>query len=606
MEITRLFEILSLYESKYNYKDVVFGKKENGKWHETSANEYVEKSYQVAYGLLASGLEKGDKVATIFATNRPEWNFIDMGILLAGMIHVPLYPTLSEEDHRYILEHSDSKMLFVSDPSSYKKIIPVFDQLENLKQVYTILEVEQSINWNELLKLGRENETNLKNKIDQIKQSIHTNDLATIIYTSGTTGLPKGVMLSHKNIISNAYAALSIHQFGEENKTLSFLPLCHVFERTINYHLQILGISIYYAENMGTIADNLKEIKPDLFISVPRLLESVYDKIIAKGKDLSGLKRSIFFWAIKLGNKFDYSGKKSFWYQFRLNIADKLVFSKWREALGGATKLIIIGGAALQPRLSRIFGAAKITTLEGYGLTETSPVVAANNAKTGEIRIGTVGPLLPEVQVKIAEDGEILVKGPNVMLGYYKDPENTKLAIDNEGWLHTGDIGILEDNKYLKITDRKKEIFKTSAGKYVAPQMIENKLKESFFIEQAMVVGEDEKFVSALISPNFRYLHGWCASKKIKYRDNYELVRKEEVLEQYRKEIKPINEQLGQIEQIKRIKLVCEDWTPATGELTPTLKLKRNVIYKKYDNLLKDIYNYAPEEENRADKSKRI
>ncbi|MFH2142955.1 MAG: long-chain fatty acid--CoA ligase [Bacteroidota bacterium] len=605
MEITRIFDLLSLFAGKYANKKDVFAKKEDGEWKKYSSSDYIKIVDHICAGLLDLGLEKGDKIATVFSVNRPEWNFIDMAILQVGMIHVPIYPTISEEDHNYILNHADIKVLFIYDKSLFRNLNPIIEKLSHIKYVYTIQEVEGTNNWNELIESGSISISKHINTIEEIKKSILPDDLATIIYTSGTTGVPKGVMLSHKNIVSNFKGAETIHDYNQNHRAISFLPLCHIFERTINYHFQYMGISIYYAENMGTIADNLKEIKPHLFITVPRLLESVYDKIIAKGKDLSGIKRSIFFNSVKLGLKFNYNKENSWWYYFRLKIADKLIFSKWREALGGNVRLIVIGGAALQPRLSRIFGAAGIHTLEVYGLTETSPVVSCNNNKTGEIKIGTVGVLFPDVQVKIDDEGEILVSGPNIMLGYYKDNEATNSVIDNDGWLHTGDIGMILDNKYLKITDRKKEIFKTSAGKYIAPQMIENRMKESIFIEQAMAVGEDEKFVSALISPNFRYLHDWCADRKIKYRDNKELIFIPRIVDLYQNEINTININLGQIEQIKRFRLVCEEWTPQSGELSPTLKLKRNVIYKKYDKILKEIYNYSPGEINRADKMNR-
>ncbi|GAB4289444.1 MAG: long-chain fatty acid--CoA ligase [Marinilabiliales bacterium] len=605
MQVNRICDILDLYRDKYKNQTVVFSKKEDGKWINYSAKDYIEYSEYFAIGLLKFGIKPGDKIATIFTNNRPEWNFVDMGMNMTGIIHVPVTPNLKQEDVQYILKHSETKLIIVSDNQANNKVKEILERVDFEIPVYSINKLENTANWEYFLDLGKKHYDEYINELYNIKSGIKPDDLATIIYTSGTTGTPKGVMLSHNNIISNAKAAESIHDNKHGSRALSFLPVSHIFERTINYHLQYMGISIYYAENMGTIADNLKEVKPHLFISVPRLLESVYDKIITKGKELSGFKRMIFFWAVKLGHKFDYTGKRSFVYKTKLKIADKLVFSKWRAALGNEVNLIFIGGAALQPRLSRIFGAAGINTLEGYGLTETSPVVCANNIKTGEIKIGTVGPPFPDVKVKINDDGEILVKGPNVMMGYYKNKEETDKVIDHEGWLHTGDIGTIIDNKYLKITDRKKEIFKISAGKYIAPQMIENRLKESFLIEQAMVVGEDEKFVSALISPNFRYLHDLAAEKRLKYRDNKELINLPEINEIYQKEITNINKDLGEYEKIKRFRLVCEEWTPATGELSPTLKLKRNVLYKKYDKILREIYRYAPDEINRADKINR-
>jgi len=416
-------------------------------------------------------------------------------------------------------------------------------------------------------------------------------DLVTLIYTSGTTGNPKGVMLNHQNLVSNVKSTIGVHRNGPEARCLSFLPLCHIYERMLNYHFQYKGISIYYAENMGTIVNDLKDIKPELFSTVPRLLETVYDKIIGKGKDLSAAKKQIFFWAVNLGMKFKMQGKNSWFYKRKLKIADKLIFTKWREALGGNVNVIVSGGAALQPRLATIFWAAGIHVLEGYGLTETSPVIAVGNLITDEVMVGTVGPVIKDVEVKIADDGEILCKGPNIMMGYYNKPELTAEAIDKDGWFHTGDIGKIIDNKYLKITDRKKEIFKLSNGKYVAPQVIENKFKESFFIQQLMVVGENQKFTSAIISPNFEFLHNWCSIHGVKYRDNEALVQIPEVITRYQKEVNLINKDLAFHEQIKRFRLVCKEWAPGTGELSPTLKLKRNHLHKKYAHILEEIFS---------------
>ncbi len=589
MKVTRTFDILDYAVSRFE-KEVALAGKVDKQWVSYSNYEYREIATNISYGLLALGLKPGDKIAMI-SNNRPEWNFVDMGISQAGMIHVPVYPTLSIEEYEHIFNHAEPKLIFISDKSLYQKLKPVFDKAESIQEGYTFNEVEGAKNWKEVVNLGKKNAAGLKSELTHIKQGIKKEDMVSLIYTSGTTGLPKGVMLNHWNLISNALATTVVHPFGPEAKCLSFLPLCHIYERMLNYHYQYKGISIYYAESMGTIVDDLKDIKPDLFSTVPRLLETVYDKIIGKGKDLTGIKKQIFFWAVNLGMKFKLHGQNSWFYKQRLKVADKLIFSKWREALGGNTKIIVSGSAALQPRIATIFWAANIRVLEGYGLTETSPVIAVNNFTTDEIMIGTVGPVINDVEVKIAGDGEILCKGPNVMMGYYKDPEMTKQVIDSEGWFHTGDVGELIDGKYLKITDRKKEIFKLSNGKYVAPQMIENKFKESFFIQQLMVVGENEKFASALISPNFEFLHNWCSRHNVKFRDNEALIQIPEVIARFQREVNEINKGLSFHEQIKRFRLVADEWSIASGELSNVLKLKRKVISKKYDHILKDIFS---------------
>lgn len=589
MEVTRTFDILNLYREKYRKEDALAGKKQ-GEWTKYSSEDYINTAHWFSYGLLSLGLKKGDKIALI-ANNRPEWNIIDMGMAQIGVTSIPIYPTISIEDYKYILSHAEPQLVITGDKTLHEKVSPLAKQIKSIKNSYSINEVEGAKNWMEIVNAGKENSDKYKSGVEEIKQQIQPDDMATLIYTSGTTGFPKGVMLSHNNLVSNFKSVRGIHSFNSSHRTLSFLPLCHVFERMVNYHFQYIGVSIYYAENMGTIADNLKEIKPHVFISVPRLLEGVYDKILGKGKDLGFIKKSIFTWAVNLGLNFNYNKENSAFYYAKLSIADRLVFKKWREALGGNTTLIMVGGAALQPRLSRVFGAAGINALEGYGLTETAPVIAVNNLVTGEIKVGTVGPVLPGVEVKIDEDGEILVKGPNVMLGYYKEPELTKEVMDDDGWFHTGDIGTMVDNKYLKITDRKKEIFKLSSGKYIAPQVIENKFKESFFIEQIMVVGENEKFASALISPNFSYLHNWATRHHISFRDNKELVTDQKVVQKYQEEVNRMNKFLGQTEQIKRFRLVCEEWTTQSGALSPTLKLKRRFLYNKYEYLLEEIYS---------------
>ena len=591
MEITRTFEILDRLLENYPQKDDILAGKENNQWVKYSCKDYVELATIVSYGLLALGMKKGDKIAMV-SNNRPEWNFIDMGISQAGMILVPIYPTIGVEEYEYILDDAKPKLIFVSDKGLFEKIKPIVDKAASIEGIYTINKVEGVKNWTEVKELGEKNADKYRDELVNIKESIKSGDLVTLIYTSGTTGNPKGVMLSHSNLMSNVIASSVVHPYGPESNSLSFLPLCHIYERMLNYHFQYKGVSIYYAENMGTIVNDLKDIKPVLFSTVPRLLETVYDKIIGKGKDLPYIKKQIFFWAVNLGMKFKLHGANSWFYKKRLKIADKLIFSKWREALGGNVGIIVSGGAALQPRLATIFWAAGIRVLEGYGLTETSPVVAVGNMVTDEIMVGAVGPLIKDVEVKIADDGEILCKGPNIMMGYYNKPELTKEVIDEDGWFHTGDIGMMIDNKYLKITDRKKEIFKLSSGKYIAPQVIENKFKESFFIQQLMVIGENEKFASALISPNFEFLHNWCSIHDVKYRDNKELIQIPEVVARYQKEVKEINKNLALHEQIKRSRLVYKEWTPGTGELSPTLKLKRNFIYKEYEHIIKEIFSH--------------
>ncbi len=595
MEVTRTFDLLDLYAEKHVIDDALAGKR-NKKWEIYSTSDYISNSHYFAYGLLEMGFKKGDKIATV-SNNRPEWNFIDMGLSMAGFVHVPIYPTISEEEYIHILSNSETKLLIVSDKLLYKKLKPLADKAEMIEDIYSINEVEGAKNWDEIVQLGKANETKHKETLDTIKKAIKPEELVTIIYTSGTTGNSKGVMLSHTNLVTNFIATSKIQPLRFGQKVLSFLPLCHVYERMLNYHFQYLGLRIYYAENMATIADNLKEIKADGFSTVPRLLEKVYDKIMAKGKDLEGMKKRIFFWAVNLGLKYEFNGANGWFYDQQLKLARKLIFSKWNDALGGNVQVIISGGSALQPRLARVFHAAGMKVMEGYGLTETSPVISVNHAYYPNIKFGTVGPLIENVEVKIAEDGEILSRGPNTMMGYYNAPELTAEVIDEEGWFHTGDIGVMVDDKFLKITDRKKEIFKLSSGKYVAPQAVENKFKESVFIEQLMVVGENEKFASALISPDFNHLHFWATKHKVHYRDNEELVKIPEVVARFQKEVNAINKMLSNTEKVKRFRLVCAEWTPTTGELSPTLKLKRKVLYKKYDHILREIYMYSDGDE---------
>jgi long-chain acyl-CoA synthetase len=596
VEVTRLFDLLDHTKEKYQDK-FVLAHKEKGQWKTFNIEEYIQESNFVSYGLLAKGIKKGDVIATV-SNNRVEWNFLDMGISQIGGIHLAIYPTISTEEYEYILCHAKPKFIFVSDKSLYSKIQPIANKVEEIEMVYTINEVSETPNWQEIVNLGKDNEYKFKELLGKIKENIHPDDVAAITYTSGTTGSPKGVMISHNNYLSNAIATSYVHGTKAGSRTLSFLPLSHVYERMLNYHFQYKGIAIYYAENLGTISENLNEISPEIFTSVPRVLELTYNKILAKGKELPWLQKKIFFWAVNLGYRYADDLKNSFLYRIQLAIARKLIFSKWKAALGGKLNIVVSGGASLQTKIARIFWAAGVHVLEGYGLTETSPVIAVANLSRREIKLGTVGPILDGVQVKFANDGELLCKGPNIMKGYYKQPELTAEVIDSEGWFHTGDIAILEDGKYLRITDRKKEIFKLNNGKYVAPQSIENKLKESFFIEQAMVIGENEKFASAIITPDYSFLYTWCSEHLVEYKNNAELINQSEVILCYQKEVNRINKTLGAAEQIKRFRLVTDEWTPQSGELSPTLKLKRRIIMAKYKDIIEQIYSIDNSIEN--------
>ncbi|MBN2636401.1 MAG: long-chain fatty acid--CoA ligase [Prolixibacteraceae bacterium] len=587
-QVTRTFDILERYLKEFPRTDALGGKK-NGNWYTYSTEDYNKNSHLFAMGLLAMGFQKGDKIATV-TNNRPEWNFADMGMAMIGAVHVPIYPTIGDEEYSYILAHAEAKMIIVGDSKLYEKLFPIVQSIDCLKFFYTFDEIKGVKNYEEIMELGKSRQHEFESKLNNIKSSIQPEDLATLIYTSGTTGVPKGVMLTQKNLVSNFVAHSKMHQLGKEHRVISFLPLCHVYERSVNYHFQYKGMGVYYVGNLNQIISALKEIKPHMFNSVPRLLEKVYDGFLTKGKELSGIKKSIYFWALNLSRHFEYNKKYGPILKLKIKIADKLVYSKWREALGGNIVYIVSGGAALQPRIARVLGMAGMLNLEGYGLTETSPVIAVNNPSSGEMKIGTVGAVLEGFEVRIAEDGEILCKGPGVMVGYYKAPDLTDEVIDKEGWFHTGDIGVFEESKYLKITDRKKEIFKLSGGKYIAPQMIENKLKTSSLIEQAMVIGANEKFASALLVPNFPLLHDWCAENKIHFQNNIELIKIPEVIDQIQKEVNLINKTLGSHEQISRVRLVSEEWSPASGELSPTLKLRRNIVASKYKHLIDDIY----------------
>jgi long-chain acyl-CoA synthetase len=585
--ITRIFDLLPNYVASYKPKDDALACKEDGVWKKYSIEQYIRMADDLTYGLLSLGVKKGDTIATI-TNNRPEWNFLDMAIMQAGAIHVPVYPTISPADYQYIFDHASVKFVFVSGDELSRKIKEVTVNCPSVEEVFTFKQREGFRNLYDLVGIGQAGP--LPEQVQAIKDSIQGDDLATIIYTSGTTGNPKGVMLSHTNIISNFIGVSYIPTFGEEGKALSFLPLCHVYERMLNYLYQYLGISVYYAESLATITDNIKEIHPDMMCCVPRLLEKIYDKIQASGRKLKGVKRMIFFWAVDLALHYDVQGNNNAWYMLRHRIADKLIYSKWREALGGNFKIIVSGGASIQPRLVKTFRAAGLPIYEGYGLTETSPVIAVTSTDSNGIKIGTVGPPLRGVEVMIAEDGEILARGPNIMLGYYKDPELTAQVIDGDGWFHTGDIGQFEPEGQLRITGRKKEIFKTSLGKYIAPELLENKIKESPFIDNIMVVGENQKFAAALVVPDFNHLRSWCRIKEIEYTTDEEMVALPRIKQRLLKVIDKYNTEFGSTEQIKKIEIMNSEWSTASGELTPTLKLKRSFIAKKYQTRIEKLF----------------
>lgn len=590
LEIKRNFDLFDRFAAMPDtVGQFTLAQRENGQWRLYSTKEYSQNSLHVSMGLLAMGFKPGDKIATI-TNNRPEWNFMEMGVAQAGMVHVPIHPTLSGEETAYILNHSEAKLLVVADESIYTRIQTVIDHIPQLRQVYTFNEIEGLPHWSAITEAGIQNAVKYYDEVQEIKKSISEDDLLTIIYTSGTTGDPKGVMLSHRNLMSNAVSTAGIQHMNHNHKALSILPLSHVFEHMVNYQYQCLGISIYYTENLTTIARDIKELQVDGFIAVPRLLESVFEKIAAKAKTLSPVKRAIFGWAVRVAEKYVPYGKMSLGYKIKHKIADKLVFSKWREALSPNLTFIGCGGSALQPRLASIFWAAGLPIFEGYGLTETSPVLAVNYSKPGMVKVGTVGPILKDVEVRIAEDGEILIKSPGLMMGYYKDEATTRDVIDQDGWFHTGDIGTLEEGKYLKITDRKKEIFKMSNGKYIAPQQIENKLKESFYIQQTMVIGENQKFATAIIIPNFQELTQWCQKKKIEFQTKADLVEMPQVVKHFQDEVKKLGVKISNMDQVQRIILVADEWSPITGELSTSLKLKRKHIAQKYQNLVDAIY----------------
>ena len=590
-KITRLFDFPYHQLEKYNIEDALVTKQHNV-WIKTSTQEYIQKANTISRALLRLGIQKNDKIAIISSNNRTEWHIMDIGILQVGAQNVPIYPTISENDYEYILNHSEAIYCFVSDDEVLHKINLIKQNVPNLKEVYSFNSIENCKNWDELLQLGHDNSN--QDIVEERKNNVLPHDLATIIYTSGTTGKPKGVMLSHNNIVSNVLDSSDRIPFeAGKSRALSFLPICHIYERMVTYIYQFYGCAIYFGESIEKISDNIKEVEPTVMTGVPRLIEKVYEKIIAKGSELTGIKKKLFFWAIEIGLKYEPYGANGFWYEFQLKIARKLIFSKWKAGLGGKLELIVNGSAALQPRLARVFAAAEIYIMEGYGLSETSPVISVNDLRNNGFRIGTVGKIINHVEVKIAADGEILCKGPNVMLGYYKDEKITNETIVDD-YFHTGDIGEIDNDGFLKITDRKKEMFKTSGGKYIAPQLLENAMKQSRFVGQIMVIGDGQKMPAAFIQPNFDFVKEWAVLHKLNVGNSFkEICENPKVIERIDKEIEQINEKFGNWEKIKRFELTPEIWSTESGHLTPTMKLKRKVVLEKYKHLFEKIYGLS-------------
>lgn len=586
-EITRIFDFPYYLLEKYNLPQA-FSTKYNGKWESISTQEYINKANAISRGLLHLGVKPNDKIAIISSNNRTEWNICDIGILQTGAQNVPIYPTISKEDYQYILTHSEAVYCFVSDAEVLEKINKI-KQNTNLKGVFTFDDIAGEKSWKEVLNLGED--TGNQPEVEDRKEKVQPEDLATLIYTSGTTGKPKGVMLSHNNIVTNVLASEKrVPLAYGKDKALSFLPVCHIFERMILYLYQYCGVHIHFAESIEKLSENAQEVKPQVMTAVPRLYEKIYDKIIAKGTDLTGIKKQLFFWAVNLGLKYKPYGANGWWYEKQLGLAKKLIFSKWQAALGGELKLMVSGSAALQQRLTRVFTAAGMPIMEGYGLTETSPVVTVSSMEDGGFKVGTVGKIIDDITLKIAETGEILVKGPNVMMGYYKDPEKTAEVI-KDGYFHTGDKGELDANGFLTITGRTKEMFKTSGGKYVVPPLLEGELKQSLFIEQVMVIGDGEKMPAAFIQPNFEFIKGWIDRKNLEIlKTNEEMINSELVIDRIQKEVDACNAQFGQWEQIKRFELTSDIWSIDGGHLTPTMKMKRKVIKEIYKDLYDKIY----------------
>ncbi|HKK38843.1 MAG TPA: long-chain fatty acid--CoA ligase [Cryomorphaceae bacterium] len=580
---TRLFDFYDFQLKHFPQEDALAGKV-NGKWEKHSTQEVIDTANALSTGLLEKGVQPGDKIA-IISNNRPEWVITDLAILQIGAINVPVYPTISDDDYAFIFNDSEVKFVFVSDKELLAKARLAKDKSPSVKEIFTFENISGAKFWKELLSEKADLET-----IQTLRNDVKAEDLATLIYTSGTTGTPKGVMLSHRNVASNAISSKPRLPVSNDAKGVSFLPLCHIYERMIIYLYTYTGVSLYFAESMETIGDDIRDVQPQVFTAVPRLLEKVYDKIIDKGAALTGIKKSLFFWAVSIGEKYEPYGANGPIYEMKLKVARKLIFSKWQEALGGNVRAVASGSAALNPRLARIFNAANIPVLEGYGLTETSPVISVNEIENNGMKIGTTGRPIADVHVKIADDGEILVKGPNVMMGYYKRQDLTDEVL-RDGWFHTGDIGELVDGEYLRITDRKKEIFKTSGGKYIAPQIMENKFKESRFIEQIIVIGEYQKHPSALIVPTFEFLEEWCRRKNVDCSSREKMISDQRVIDRFQEEIDHYNEPFGKWEQIKKFELLPEEFTVENDMVTPTLKLKRKVIHAKYAALIEEIYS---------------
>ncbi|WP_343700946.1 long-chain fatty acid--CoA ligase [Chitinophaga sp.] len=581
---TRLFDVIPHQQAHYSKPDMLAAK-EQGAWKTYSTNEVAGIVQRYSSGLLQSGIEPDSKVA-IISTNRPEWIVTDLACQQIGAVLVPIYPTISDAELEFVLNDAEAGVLFVSNQDLYEKVDALRSKLPRLQHIYSFDIIPGVPHWSAITSLARDADNT---RIEELKNSITPHHLATVIYTSGTTGTPKGVMLTHYNIMSNVEACLPVLPVTSSGRALSFLPLNHIFERMVTYVYLTAGVSVYYAESMEAISDNLREVKPSIFTTVPRLLEKVYEKITARGTELTGIKKQLFFWALNLAKQFEINKPLPPWYRLQLAIADKLVYKKWREALGGELQCIVTGAAACQVRLLKIFTAAGIPILEGYGLTETSPVIAVNRMPEKDRMFGTVGPVISNVEVKLADDGEILCKGPNVTSGYYKRPDLTADAF-TDGWFHTGDIGVLVNGKFLKITDRKKELFKTSGGKFVAPQPIENKFRESPFIEQIMVVGADRKFTGALIVPNFRNLEDWYTRQGATYPGPERALHDTKVRQLYRQSVEKYNQHFSHIEQVKKFELMPHEWTVSSGEMTPTLKLKRRVIQEKYRDAIERIY----------------
>ncbi len=580
---TRIFDMLPHYKA-HHAKPVMVAGKANGKWTNYSTDEFLSIVDHLSKGLVSRGVGKGDKIA-LMSHNRPEWNFCDFAINQLGAAVVPLYPTLSEQDLSFIINDAAVKIIFLSNAELYEKIKVALQENSLDIPIYTFDPVDAVPSWQTLLDEGKQQQVDLT----PYRDAVDEDDLLTLIYTSGTTGKPKGVCLSHKNVLTNVYDCCDLLP-DSFRRALSFLPLCHIFERMVVYLYFAKGVEIHYAESLDTIVADINDVKPDGFTTVPRVLEKVYDKIVSKGKELTGLKKHFFFWALNLGLSNNEPGRNSGWFNFKLGIARKLVFSKWQAALGGNIKLIVSGGAALQPRLARVFWAAEIPVCEGYGLTETSPVIAVNSLEKNGVKFGTVGKVLKSVDVKIADDGEILCKGPSIFSSYYKNDVATAEVIDGDGYLHTGDIGELDADGFLRITDRKKEMFKTAGGKYVAPQALENKYMESTVIAQVMVIGENRKFPAALIVPAFDVLENWCKIKGISFGSKEEVIKKPEVIEKYQREIDRLNQGFGQWEKVKKFALLPKEWTIDAGELTPKLSLKRKAILQRHEAEIENIY----------------